>query len=402
MVVTRASSGSLPKRAAVVAGAVISVVAKRTAGTKRVKTEKSEQDGVKKAPKKTKVSIAKEEHKVEVKEDVKEKSAKKRRKEVKVEVEEVKVEEEGAGKKKRAAAKKSKIEAVTATGPPTVYNRFVGAHVSAAGGPANAVTNAVAIGANAFALDLRSKRRWESPPLKEDAAAAFKETLKAHNILPDHVVPHGSYLINAGSADPELLDKSRAALVDEVSRCEMLGLTLYNFHPGSTCGLIDNEECIKNIGDSINHVHAHTKGVTVLVEAMAGQGSTVGGKFAHLRDIISHVKDKTRVGVCLDSCHIFAAGYDIRTKEAYEAVMTEFDQTVGMKYLKAWHINDSKTPLGGLKDRHENLGKGFIGLETFRLIMNDLRMARVPLILETPECDYSIEINLLRSMVVNK
>ena len=278
--------------------------------------------------------------------------------------------------------------------------KFVGAHVSAAGGVFNAPLNAKEIGAKAFALFTKNQRQWRAKPLTEDAVRKFKENLKAVGIKPEHVLPHDSYLINLGSPDPEKRRKSLEAFIDEVERCYQLGLKYLNFHPGSHLRKVSEEECLKIVADSINEAISRTRDVVLVIENTAGQGSNVGYRFEHIARIIELVEDKSRVGVCLDTCHLFAAGYDIRTREAYERTMEEFDRVVGFKYLKGMHLNDAKSQLGSRVDRHHSIGKGNIGLDAFRFIMNDPRLDDIPLILET--IDPSIwkeEIELLYSLV---
>ena len=278
--------------------------------------------------------------------------------------------------------------------------KFVGAHVSAAGGVFNAPINAKEIGAKAFALFTKNQRQWKAKPLTEDAVRKFKENLKAVGIKPEHVLPHDSYLINLGSPDPEKRRKSLEAFIDEVERCYQLGLKYLNFHPGSHLRKISEEECLKIVADSVNEAISRTRDIVLVIENTAGQGSNVGYRFEHIAQIIELVEDKSRIGVCLDTCHLFAAGYDIRTREAYEKTMEEFDQIVGFKYLKGMHLNDAKSQLGSRVDRHHSIGKGNIGLEAFRFIMNDPRLDNIPLILET--IDPSIwkeEIELLYSLV---
>ncbi|XP_065175660.1 probable endonuclease 4 [Sycon ciliatum] len=262
--------------------------------------------------------------------------------------------------------------------------KFVGAQTSIAGGIQNAVTQAVEMGATAFALFLRSQRTWKCKPLEETSADLFKEACAEHGFSPKHILPHGSYLLNLGSPDAETLRKSREGFLDEMQRCEKLGLCLYNFHPGSSCGKTTAEECCQTVAESINGVLSQTSGVTAVIENMAGQGNTVGGRFEEIRDIIAGVEDKSRVGVCIDTCHAFAAGFDIRKKEGFDKVLNDFDQIVGLKYLKGMHLNDSKGELGCHLDRHENIGKGKIGIGAFQFIMNDPRLNDIPLILETP------------------
>jgi AP endonuclease-1 len=274
--------------------------------------------------------------------------------------------------------------------PPPAYAAapgfLVGAHVSAAGGVHHAVANAAALGCRAFALDLRNKRRWVSPPLDPAHAQQFRELLAHHGFSPDAVLPHGSYLVNLGSPDPEVRAKSLATVIDEVRRCDALGITLYNFHPGSSVGKITREESIAHIADGINAVHAATPGsrVVCVLENTAGGGSSIGASFADLRAIIDLVSDKTRVGVCLDTCHLFAAGHDITTQCKFAAALERFDRAVGREYLRAFHVNDSVHGLGERRDRHANVGLGLIGLEPFRYLMNSAEFRGIPLILETP------------------
>ena len=285
--------------------------------------------------------------------------------------------------------------------------RWVGAHVSAAGGVEHAVSNAASIGATAFALFTRSQRKWSSPPLGADSIAKFQALMDEHGYIAEQVVPHGSYLLNCGSPDPLTLKKSREGLVDEVTRCEQLQLMYYNFHPGSTTGKCSTEESVKTIAESINYVHERTKHVIILIENMSRQGHTLGGAFEELRDILQLVNDQSRVAVCFDTCHAFAAGYDLSTTETYEATFALFDQLVGLDRIKAFHLNDSKGELGCHKDRHEKIGKGKLGIEAFRMLMNDPRFLGIPMILETPvqnkknpHPEYQAELELLHSLVL--
>ncbi len=259
----------------------------------------------------------------------------------------------------------------------------VGAHVSAAGGVENAPLNAQAIGARAFALFTKNQRQWKAKPLSRESISAFRENLEKVGIAPRHVLPHDSYLINLGHPEKAGLEKSRAAFLDEMQRCEQLGLELLNFHPGSHLRKIREEACLGRVAESINLALEQTRGVTAVIENTAGQGSNVGYRFEHLATIIEQVEDKSRVGVCLDTCHTFTAGYDLRTAEACEATFAEFDAVVGFGYLRGMHLNDSKPDLGARVDRHESLGKGKLGWEPFRYIMNDPRFEEIPLILET-------------------
>nr|XP_054762729.1 apurinic-apyrimidinic endonuclease-like [Lytechinus pictus] len=294
----------------------------------------------------------------------------------------------------------SKIVAVADNGVLTTYEKCVGAHCSIAGGLWKAVNDAVSIGAKSFALFLRSQRQWQAKPLEDDNAAKFREACTKHGYPPHLILPHGSYLLNCGSPNPATLSKSRDSLVDELTRCQKLGLTLYNFHPGSTCGDISIEECLDKIGESINLALDKTSGVTAVIENMSRQGHTIGGQFEELRGIIDRVKDKSRIGVCLDTCHAFAAGYELSTESGFKKMMADFEKIIGFQYLKGVHLNDSKGEVGCHLDRHENIGKGNIGLEGFKRVMNDPRFNNIPLILETPiEYGYAEEIKTLYSLV---
>ncbi|MFA6196022.1 MAG: deoxyribonuclease IV [Sulfurimonas sp.] len=276
--------------------------------------------------------------------------------------------------------------------------KFVGAHVSASGGVFNAVTNAVAIGAKAFALFTKNQRQWNAKPLDTETIDKFKKALHESGILPKHVLPHDSYLINLGHPEDEAREKSMDAFLDEVQRCELLGLDRLNFHPGSHLKKISEDVCLEKISEAMNITLDKTSGVSLVLENTAGQGSNLGWRFEHLAQIIDKIEDKSRVGVCIDTCHMFTAGYDIRTKEAYDKTWVEFEKVVGFKYLMGMHINDSKPDLGSHVDRHQSLGQGKIGLDAFRFIMNDARMNDIPLILETiDESIWSEEIKLLYS-----
>lgn len=260
----------------------------------------------------------------------------------------------------------------------------IGAHVSAAGGVENAVRNAAMVGANAFALFVKSQRKWDSPPLSAENVDVFTTRMQEFGYSPKHVLPHGSYLVNLGNPDEAKRQKSFNCFLDDLQRCEQLGLELYNFHPGSTVGQATKEESIALIAECINNAHKATKYITIVIENMAGSGNVIGSQFSELKGIIDHVEDKTRVGVCLDTCHAFAAGYDISTKDGWDATLAAFDTEVGLSYLKGLHLNDSKAALGSKKDRHENIGLGHLGISTFRHIVSDPRTQDIPLILETP------------------
>jgi len=277
--------------------------------------------------------------------------------------------------------------------------KFIGAHVSASGGVENAPLNAKEIGANAFAFFTKNQRQWSAKPLDGKNIDAFLENLESAKISPKHILPHNSYLINLGHPDDEKRARSFDAFLDEVKRCEQLSLVNLNFHPGSTLKEISEEESLNLIAKNLNKTLELTQNVTLVIENTAGQGSNLGYKMEHLAYLIDRVEDKKRVGVCLDTCHLFAAGYDIRTKDAYIKTMEEFDRIVGFDYLKGMHLNDAKVTLGSRVDRHHSLGKGEIGLDAFKFIMNDERLDDIPLILETIDSSiWKDEILLLRSM----
>lgn len=263
--------------------------------------------------------------------------------------------------------------------------KYFGAHVSASGGVENAPVNANDIHGKAFALFTKNQRQWVAAPLSDKSIREFKENCDRMGYKPFTILPHDSYLINLGHPEAEALEKSRKAFLDEMQRCEQLGLDRLNFHPGSSLGKISDEECLSIVAESLNLILDQTKGVTAVIENTAGQGSNVGHRFEHLAYIISKVEDKSRVGVCIDTCHSFAAGYDLRTKEACDATFAEFDKIVGIQYLRGMHLNDAMKPLGSRVDRHTSLGKGELGLECFKYIASDARFDDMPLILETPD-----------------
>ncbi|MBP3682649.1 MAG: deoxyribonuclease IV [Rikenellaceae bacterium] len=274
--------------------------------------------------------------------------------------------------------------------------KFFGAHVSASGGVENAPRNASAIGATAFALFTKNQRQWRSAPLSAASIEAFGRELAAAAIDPRHVLPHDSYLINLGHPEEEGLERSREAFLDEMRRCEQLGLDRLNFHPGSHLKKISVEECLDRVAESINIALRATKGVTAVIENTAGQGSNVGFAFWQLRRIIDGVEDRSRVGVCLDTCHSFAAGYDLSSELACQRTFEEFDREVGFEYLRGVHLNDALRPLGSRIDRHTPLGEGQIGWDCFRFIARDSRFDDLPLILETPdESRWAEEIEIL-------
>jgi len=279
------------------------------------------------------------------------------------------------------------------------YARWIGAHVSAAGGIENAPLNAKKIGANAFALFTKNQRRWQAAPLAQASIEQFKENCRTANITNNAILPHDSYLINLGHPDQIQLDKSRLAFFDEIERCEQLGLSLLNFHPGSHLRKIEIDACLSKISQSINMALARSTNVTAVIENTAGQGSNLGHSFEQLAQIIDGVEDKTRVGICIDTCHMFAAGYDLTTEAACQESFELFDRIVGNQYLKAMHLNDSKTPLNSRVDRHQSLGLGHIGREAFSFLMNLEATKNIPMVLETINSDiWQDEINWLRSL----
>lgn len=274
--------------------------------------------------------------------------------------------------------------------------KFIGAHVSASGGVESALVNAHEIGANAFALFTKNQRQWVAKPLTDDSVELFKQNCEKYAFDSRFVLPHDSYLINLGHPEEEGLEKSRAAFLDEMQRCEQLGLKLLNFHPGSHLNKISLEACLDKVAESINITLGKTQGVTAVIENTAGQGSNVGNEFWQLKYIIDRVDDKSRVGICLDTCHTYTSGYDIVNE--YDKVFEEFETIVGFKSLRGIHLNDSKKALGSRVDRHDSIGKGLIGLDFFRRFMQDARFNDMPVILETPdESLWAEEIKLLHS-----
>ncbi|GFO33238.1 DNA-(apurinic or apyrimidinic site) lyase-like [Plakobranchus ocellatus] len=306
------------------------------------------------------------------------------------------------GSKQGKAKKQQKVRVVTSDSGIESGLKFVGAHCSIAGGVSNAVGEAAAMGAKAFGLFVRNGRTWKLNSLDPIEAEKFKAACKEHGYPPHLILPHGSYLLNCGSVNPDVLQKSRETLVHELQICESLGLELYNFHPGSACGDSSVEKCIQTIAESINLAHKQTKTIKTVIENMSCQGQTIGGRLEELRAIIDKVEDKSRVGVCLDTCHAFAAGFDLSTEQGYQKLMEDFESIIGLEYLSAFHLNDSKGDVGCHLDRHENIGKGKIGLAGFTRIMNDPRLVNIPMILETPVNDYAAEIRTLYKLVDKK
>ncbi|MCJ1313639.1 hypothetical protein MMC25_007318 [Agyrium rufum] len=294
--------------------------------------------------------------------------------------------EESAQKPKRHRKSKEEKEAemIPLAARTAGLKMFIGAHVSGAGGVHNTVGNAVHIGGNAFAAFLKSQRKWENPPLQDEHRDMFKAKCTEHNYdSSKHVLPHGSYLVNLAQEEKGKADQAYSAFLDDLKRCDALGIKLYNFHPGNT-GQAPRAEAISRIASALNRAHSATQTVKPVLENMTGGGNIIGSTFEDLRDIIAGVKDKSRIGVCIDTCHTLAAGYDLRSPNAFKDTMDKFDKIVGMKYLCALHLNDSKAPLGSNRDLHQNIGLGFLGLRAFHNIMNDPRFQDLPLVLETP------------------
>lgn len=292
--------------------------------------------------------------------------------------------------------------------------KYIGAHVSASGGVENAPLNAHRVGATGFALFTKNQKQWSAPPLSHESIDLFRSRCQEFGFPPASILPHDSYLINLGHPSKDGLEKSRTAFTDEMTRCAQLGLDRLNFHPGSHLNAIPVDECLARISESINIALSKTEGVTAVIENTAGQGSNLGFRFEHLAQIIDRVEDRTRVGVCIDTCHAFAAGYDWTGGDAglfgdiavggkviqsvgYDTLWDDFDRIVGLKYLRGMHLNDARKPLASKVDRHDSLGAGTIGIEPFRRIMEDARLDGIPFILETPEPDkWPDEIALLK------
>lgn len=278
--------------------------------------------------------------------------------------------------------------------------KYIGAHVSIAGGVENAPLNAAAIGAKAFAMFTKNQRQWASPPLTQEAIAAFKDNCRKYGFSAEHILPHDGYLINLGNPDPAKRAQSLKAFTDEMTRCMQLGLDRLNFHPGSHLREIPEDDCLKLIAESVNAALSETEGVTAVIENTAGQGSNLGYSFEQIARIIELIEDTSRVGVCIDTCHSFAAGYDLKSEEGYEQTMSAFERIIGFRFLHGVHLNDSKSVLGGHLDRHNSIGKGELGLEPFRRLMNDSRFDDIPMVLETiDEALWPEEIKLLYSFV---
>lgn len=277
--------------------------------------------------------------------------------------------------------------------------KFIGAHVSAAGGVENVPERAHEIGATGFALFTKNQRQWKAKPLSKENIEGFKSECEKYGYSMDAVIPHDSYLINLGHPEETKLQKSRDAFLIELQRCEQLGIKLLNFHPGSHLKKISEEECLSRIAESINVALDQTEFTKAVIENTAGQGTNMGFRFEHLAEIMDQVDNQDRVGVCIDTAHAFAGGYDISTEEGFHDTFEQFEKIVGFEKLMGMHLNDSKKELGTQVDRHDSLGDGFIGWTPFELIMKDDRFNGIPLILETPNTErWSEEIAKLKEL----
>ena len=261
--------------------------------------------------------------------------------------------------------------------------KYIGAHVSISGGVENAPLNARELGAKAFAMFTKNQRQWSAPPLSETSIAAFKENCSKFGYKPEMILPHDSYLINLGQPDPEKRQNSLNSFIGELERCRQLGLVKLNFHPGSHLKMVSEHEELLLIAESVRTALDTVPDVAAVFENTAGQGSNVGYSFAQLATMLEAVDRPGRVGVCIDTCHAYAAGYDLKSPEGYDLVWREFERLIGFEFLMGMHLNDSKSKLGGRLDRHDSIGKGELGWETFTRLMQDPRLDEIPLILET-------------------
>ncbi|PIE61842.1 MAG: deoxyribonuclease IV [Desulfobacterales bacterium] len=278
--------------------------------------------------------------------------------------------------------------------------KYIGAHVSAAGGVENAPVNAQRIGADCFALFTKNQRQWQAKPLSNKSIQAFKANCNALGFGPGQILAHDSYLINLGHPDQAALEKSRHAFIDEMQRCHALGITMLNFHPGATLKKVGMKDCLSTIAQSINLAHQSVPQVIAVIENTAGQGSSVGFEFEQIKAIMDQVEDPSRIGVCIDTCHAFAAGYDFVTQDGYERTWDQFDTLIGFDKLRGMHLNDAKKPLNSRVDRHERIGEGQLGPAAFQALMEDDRLNHIPMILETPDNRiWGKEISRLKSLI---
>ena len=263
--------------------------------------------------------------------------------------------------------------------------KYIGAHVSISGGVENAPLNAARLGANAFALFTKNQRQWSAPGYTGEQIAAFRENCRKYNFSPAQILPHDSYLINLGQPDKEKRQRALAAFIDELTRCAQLGLDRLNFHPGSTLKVVDDITGCRIIGETVRIALEEVPGVTAVFENTAGQGSNLGFTFEQLALMMETADIPERVGVFIDTCHAFAAGYDLASEEGFERTFEQFDKLIGFKFLRGMHLNDAKGVCGQKLDRHDSLGKGNLGFSVFERIAKDKRFDNIPLILETPD-----------------
>lgn len=276
---------------------------------------------------------------------------------------------------------------------------LLGAHMSTAGGLHTAFERADRIGCNTIQIFTKNSNQWKDPELLPEVVDRYWKAWNASRVK--LVLSHSSYLINLCSVKTTLLDRSRKAFINEINRCGRLGINLLVFHPGAHTTM-DRREALVRVAESLNVAHEATVNsqVITLIETTAGQGSTVGRYFEEIAEIISRVINKRRIGVCFDTCHVFAAGYDIRSSSGYESVIEKFDSVIGLKKLMAIHLNDSRKGLGSAVDRHEHIGKGKIGIRAFKLIMNDSRLAKIPKVLETPKGKDGYEMDIINLSIL--
>ncbi|PTU20636.1 hypothetical protein P175DRAFT_0478668 [Aspergillus ochraceoroseus IBT 24754] len=319
---------------------------------------------------------------------VKEDIAEEKQISIKPKVEEIEAQPKSS--KKTATKVKSKNQDQASVMPLRVrtpgLRMCVGAHVSAAGGVFNAVNNSVHVGGNAFALFLKSQRKWNNPPLQDEHRDTFRKLCAEHNYDAARVVlPHGSYLVNLAQADKAKSKQAYDSFLDDLHRCEALGIKLYNFHPGSA-NQSPFPDALSRLAKALTNALAATSTVVPVLETMCGHGSTIGGSLTEFRDLLALIPKEyhSRIGICIDTCHSFAAGYDLAAPCGFQAFMKEFEDVIGIQHLRALHLNDSKAPQGSKRDLHANIGTGFLGLRAFHNVMNEPRFEGLPMILETP------------------
>ncbi|KAF7717747.1 Uncharacterized protein PECH_007696 [Penicillium ucsense] len=289
-------------------------------------------------------------------------------------------------KKTRKTKEEKELEAMPLASRTQGLKMFVGAHVSAAKGVFNSIINSTQIGGNAFALFLKSQRKWDNPPLQDDVRDQFRKMCEEEKYdQAKHVLPHGSYLVNLAQNDKAKAKQAYDSFLDDLRRCEALGIRLYNFHPGST-NQTPLPEALARLADALTRAISETSTVIPVLETMCGHGHTIGGSLSEFRDLLALIPEEhhSRIGICIDTCHSFAAGYDLVTPEGFKAFLAEFEELIGIKFLRALHLNDSKAPRGSHRDLHANIGTGFLGLRAFHNVMNEPRFEGLPMVLETP------------------